>query len=238
MQRVGAAWRRLQEEHTIKPWIFVHTGDIHFASPRSYRYWPHVNENWKTACGQIISIGPDLLLNCGDLGFEGWIHPDELKRLKANLNGLPFPCHAVAGNMDVGNKTAKYNGGTAEGWNDIEHSVSSRLLARFESTFGPCNWSFVHTVFCGHVHHNRVRHAEGIRFETCTGTAFKKGHPPDCNNDLGFPVLQSERQWHRVALCAPCERVDSQGLWPRGTRSASRLLAGLGKALLRGRLAG
>ncbi|HHH75415.1 MAG TPA: hypothetical protein ENL03_00145 [Phycisphaerae bacterium] len=273
----------------MKPWNFVFTGDIHLSSPRSYRYRPHGNENWDTACGQMIKLNPDLLLNCGDLGFEGWIHSDELVRVKANLDALPFPCHVVAGNICVGNKTARYNSDDAaenKNIDDIGHNVSSRLLAQFESNFGPYNWSFVHKdvrftgfcemlvgsqlpeeeqlwkwledlkkepparfhvcvmhyplfnetldeptydnrkvendagdgwydveyqrwydnidnpgrqrifealkelnvniVFSGHVHHNRVRYADGIRFETCTGTAFKKGCPPDCNSEYGF----------------------------------------------------
>jgi Calcineurin-like phosphoesterase len=260
----------------MKSWNFVFTGDIHLCSPRSYRYWASCNENWETACGQILNLKPDLMLNSGDLGFDGWLHPDELVRVKANLDALPFPCHAVAGNICVGNKTAKYNGATSEGEHDVRHNVSSKLLARFKSVFGPYSWSFVHKdvrftgfcemlvgsglpeedqlwewletlkkqpqtrfhvcvmhyslfteslveptydnriagqyelwydnidnpgrqrifdtfkelnvglVLCGHVHHNRIRHADGIRFETCTGTALKKGCPPDCNSDFGF----------------------------------------------------
>ena len=46
----------------------------------------------------------------------------------------------------------------------------------------------VDMVFSGHVHHNRTRYAEGIRFETCTGTAFRKERNlrPDCSAELGF----------------------------------------------------
>ena len=261
----------------MKPWDFVFTGDIHFGSPRSYRFRPDSAENWEVACGQIVKLKPDLMLNCGDLGHESWIHPDELRRIKANLGELPFPSHATAGNMDVGNKTAKYNGGTSEGRNDIGHNIRSDLVRQFESNFGPYNWSFVHKevrftgfceilvgsqlpeekqlwewleelkkesrpryhvcvthyplfvktldeptfdnrqddqyrnwydnvdkpgrlrvfealkeldvdmVFSGHVHHNRVRYADGIRFQACTGTAFKKSNfLPDCNNEFGF----------------------------------------------------
>ena len=40
----------------------------------------------------------------------------------------------------------------------------------------------------GHVHHNRTRYAQDMRFETCTGTAFAKklNLRPDCSTEFGF----------------------------------------------------
>jgi 3',5'-cyclic AMP phosphodiesterase CpdA len=126
----------------MTPWHFIHTGDIHYGSPRSFRFRPSAIENWETAVGQIKRLNPDLLLSCGDLAQDGWRHPHELVRIREALEQLPFPCHSVAGNMDVGNKTAHHNGATGE--DDISHNVRSDLLKNFADNFGPYNWSFVH----------------------------------------------------------------------------------------------
>lgn len=263
----------------MTPWHFIQAGDIHYGSPRSYRFEPSGIENWETATEQMKRISPELLVCCGDLGHDGWRHPDELVRVRKALDTLPFPCHSVAGNMDVGNKRADHNGIFGE--DDVGHNIRSDLLHAFQDHFGPYLWSFVHRdvrftgfcemlagsglpeeqalwdflaslrhepkarfhvcfmhyppfndaideptfdnrlsaedyrqwydnldrperlrlfarlkemdvciVFCGHVHHNRTRDAAGIRFITCTGTAFRKAPPADGNNQLGFVCCQ------------------------------------------------
>ena len=288
----------------MKPWCFVHVTDIHYGSPRSFRYRPSHIENWETACGQIIGLKPDLLLATGDLAHDGWIHPHELERIRANLGDLPFPCHGIAGNMDVGNKVA-HSAGLDD---DMAHNIRSDLLKTFASTFGPYNWSFVHKnvrftgfcdmlvgsglpeeqqlwhwleslkrqprsrfhvclmhyplfvdaleeptfdncdrkqylnwydgldkaerlrifdmlkaldvslVFSGHVHHNRTRYADGIRFETCTGTAFKKetNLRPDSNTEFGF-ICCKVSEGGLEPTFVPLERISTaEGYGPRG----------------------
>lgn len=88
----------------MKPWKFVHLADIQFGSPRSFRFEPAWNENWYTAKEQILRIKPDLILLGGDLSADGWLHRFEPEAIKAELDSLPFPYHAIPGNMDVGNK--------------------------------------------------------------------------------------------------------------------------------------
>lgn len=288
----------------MKQWQFVFAGDIHYGSPRSFRFWPRINENWETAVGQIKQLNPDLLLSCGDLAQDGWRHPDELVRIRKALDALPFPCHSVAGNMDVGNKRAYHKGATGE--DDISHNIRSDLLELFADSFGPYNWSFVHRdvrftgicemlagsglpeeqelwdflaslknepkthfhvcvmhyplfidtiteptfdnrqpdqyrqwydnidkperlrifealkeldvclVLCGHVHHNRTRHADGIRFIACTGTAFKKDPPEDDTNDLGFVCCKVTPDGIAAEFVALEKESSAQGYGPGG----------------------
>ena len=288
----------------MTPWCFVHTGDIHYGSPRSFRFEPSAIENWETAVAQIRRLSPDLLLSCGDVAHDGWRHPDELVRVRKALDKLPFPCHSVAGNMDVGNKRAHHNGVTGE--DDISHNIRSDLLEKFATCFGPYNWSFVHrdvrftgicemvagsglpeeqglwdflaslgkepktrfhvcvmhyplfvdaideptfdnrqpgqyrkwydnidrverlrifemlkeldvsVVFCGHVHHNRTRQADGIRFIACTGTAFKKPPPEDDTNDLGFVCCKVTPDGIAAEFVALEKESNARGYGPRG----------------------
>ncbi len=116
------------------PWTFAHISDIHVGSPRSYRYQPAWKENWETARAQIVEIDPDLLLIGGDLTRDGATHRYELEQVKADLDALPFPYYVIPGNHDIGNKWIA----------EARESVSQAAVDRYESVFGPGQWSHVH----------------------------------------------------------------------------------------------
>jgi len=124
-------------------WTFVFATDIHVGSPRSFRFAPAWNENWETARRQIVGIDPDFLVLGGDITRDGSLHRYELEAVKADLDGLPFPCHVVAGNMDTGNKRTTVSGPFPDR-DDVALSVQSAQLRQFESVFGPLWWSFDH----------------------------------------------------------------------------------------------
>jgi len=127
----------------MKPWTFVFATDIHVGSPRSFRFEPAWNENWRTAREQIVEMGPDLLLLGGDLARDGSLHRYELEAIKADLDGLPFPYRVVPGNMDTGNKRTDVQGADSTR-DDVSLNLTSRRLEQFSSVFGPAWWSFVH----------------------------------------------------------------------------------------------
>lgn len=130
----------------MKRWTFVNANDLHIGSPRSYRFDPSRNENWRTARRQIQAINPDLLLVGGDLTMDGCFHRDELQAVKDDFDALPFPTYVVPGNHDVGNKFTPVLG--AWGYDDIEWNVKSPWLGQFASYFGPLPWTFVHKNLC------------------------------------------------------------------------------------------
>ena len=113
---------------------FSHISDIHVGSPRSYRFQPAWRDNWQTARKQIQSLNPDFLLIGGDLTRDGATHRYELDQIKADLKELPFPCHIIPGNHDVGNKHLPGN----------PEIVNAKSLDRFQELFGPSEWSFEH----------------------------------------------------------------------------------------------
>jgi len=129
----------------MKPWTFAHVSDIQVGSPRSFRFQPAWNENWQTARRQIIEAKPEFLLVGGDLTRDGALHRYELEAIQEDLDGLPFPCHVIPGNMDSGNKHTDVPGPPREGRDDdVNLNLTSEALAAFESVFGPSQWSFVH----------------------------------------------------------------------------------------------
>jgi len=130
----------------MEPWTFAHVADMQPGSPRSYRYNPSWIKNWEQAREQIVALDPDLLLVGGDLTRDGSVHRWELAEMKADLDGLPFPVHVVAGNMDTGNKHTDRNGvhRGLDQCTDLELNVTSAQLQQFASVFGPLWWSIDH----------------------------------------------------------------------------------------------
>ena len=115
-------------------WSFIHVSDMHIGTPRSYRFQPAWNANWETARRQIVALNPELLLVGGDMTRDGATHRFELEQAKADFDALPFPCHCIPGNHEVGNK---FRHGDPV-------SVQSGYLDNYRSVFGPSAWSFVH----------------------------------------------------------------------------------------------
>jgi hypothetical protein len=129
------------------PWTFAHVADIQVGSPRSYRFRPAWNDNWRTARRQILALRPELLLVGGDLTRDGNLpeHRYELEAAKADLDNLPFPVHVIPGNMDTGNKRAEVSARSGEDQDgDVRLNLTSEALARYESVFGPSRWTCVH----------------------------------------------------------------------------------------------
>ncbi|MDP6777959.1 MAG: metallophosphoesterase [Candidatus Latescibacteria bacterium] len=115
-------------------WTFAHISDIHVGTPRSYRFQPAWAKNWQTARKQIVELSPDFLLIGGDLTRDGATHRFELDQIKADLDNLPFPCYAIPGNHDVGNKYLEGQ----------PHLICARAVDRFSEVFGSTEWSFEH----------------------------------------------------------------------------------------------
>lgn len=127
----------------MNPWTFVFASDIHIGSAKSYRYAPSYNENWQTARRQMEKVSPEFLLLGGDLTRDGYIHDFEMWAAKQELDSLPFPYHAVPGNVEGGDKYVATQG-AYDVIDDLAENVSFDRLHRFQGWFGPFPWTFVH----------------------------------------------------------------------------------------------
>jgi len=127
----------------FSPFVFLHINDHHIGTPRSYRFRPAVNRRWAAIKRQMSDTGADLLLVGGDLTRDGDTHESEYQMAREDLETLPFPCHVIPGNMDVGNKHTGREG-PSDTRDDVALNMTSDRLRLFASHFGPINWSFVH----------------------------------------------------------------------------------------------
>lgn len=125
---------------------FLHANDSHLGSPRSYRFAPDYNYRWQRIKNQMREIDAAFLLHGGDFTRDGDTHEQEYELARNDLLDLPFPVHAIAGNMDVGNKHTHHDAaahGSAR-LRDIDINMTSARLRLFAGYFGPLHWSFLH----------------------------------------------------------------------------------------------
>lgn len=136
--------------HTNQSWTFLHVNDSHMGTARSYRFRPAINKRWAAIKQQMSEIDADLLLHGGDLTRDGDTHEFEYQQAREDLDTLPFPTFAIAGNMDVGNKHASQTGVKLRwdpkglGWNDPDLNMTGKRLDLFSAYFGPLQWTFLH----------------------------------------------------------------------------------------------
>ncbi len=127
---------------TTASWTFLHAGDSHLGTPRSYRFRPAINRRWASIKRQLAAVDAEFLLHGGDLTRDGHTHEFELQQAREDLDTLPFPSFVIPGNMDVGNKHA-HGRGTKRPWDDVALNMTARRLDLFASYFGPLQWTFV-----------------------------------------------------------------------------------------------
>jgi 3',5'-cyclic AMP phosphodiesterase CpdA len=92
--------------------------------------------------GEYIDIRrPDLVLNSGDISFDGPAEPDELEFARTLHHALPVACRYLPGNHDIGdNPTAV---GPAP-----KQPVTEQSLRAYRATFGEDRWRFDAAGWC------------------------------------------------------------------------------------------
>ena len=110
--------------------------DTHLA-----RRLPSLTDNFHRVSDYIDAKRPDLVLNSGDLAFDGPSSPGDLEFAAALHKALPVPCRYLPGNHDIGdNPTAV--GATPS------HPVTDANLESYHSIFGEDRWRFDAAGWC------------------------------------------------------------------------------------------
>jgi 3',5'-cyclic AMP phosphodiesterase CpdA len=98
-------------------------------------------DNFHRVSEYIDAKRPDLVLNSGDLAFDGPAEPDELEFARTLHDALPVACRYLPGNHDIGdNPTAV---GPAP-----KQPVTEPGLQAYRATFGDDRWRFDAAGWC------------------------------------------------------------------------------------------
>jgi 3',5'-cyclic AMP phosphodiesterase CpdA len=109
--------------------------DTHLA-----RRLPTLTDNFHRVSEYIDANRPDLVINSGDLAFDG-PNRDDLEFARTLHAALPVPCRYLPGNHDVGDNPTKV--GSPPPHPATEHDVQT-----FRAIFGDDRWNFEAAGWC------------------------------------------------------------------------------------------
>jgi 3',5'-cyclic AMP phosphodiesterase CpdA len=96
---------------------------------------PELTENFERVSRHIDATRPDLVINTGDVAFDGPTSPDDLSFARTLHDGLAAPCRYLPGNHDVGDNPTIVGPPPSQ-------PVTDRDCQRFLAAFGEDRWSF------------------------------------------------------------------------------------------------
>jgi 3',5'-cyclic AMP phosphodiesterase CpdA len=111
------------------------------SDPHLARRLPKLTENFHRVSEHIDTTRPDLVINSGDVSFDGPTNRDDLEFAKSLHAALPVECRTIPGNHDIGDNP------TAVGPLPTQ-SVTLETVQAFVSIFGEDRWRFDAAGWC------------------------------------------------------------------------------------------
>ena len=104
--------------------------DTHLA-----RWLPALTQNFERVSDYINATRPDLVVNSGDVVWDGPSGPNDLEFARKLHDALPVPCRYLPGNHDIGDNPTQ----TAPA---KSHLVTEKDRQAFVAAFGDDRWRF------------------------------------------------------------------------------------------------
>jgi 3',5'-cyclic AMP phosphodiesterase CpdA len=111
------------------------------SDPHLARNQPKLTENFHRVSEYIDATRPDLVVNSGDVSFDGPTNRDDLEFAKSLHDALPVECRSIPGNHDIGDNP------TAVGPPPTQ-PVTPKTVDAFVSIFGKDRWRFEAAGWC------------------------------------------------------------------------------------------
>jgi 3',5'-cyclic AMP phosphodiesterase CpdA len=105
------------------------------------RRLPLFTENFHRVGEHIDATRPDLVVNSGDLAFDGYEHRDDLEFARLQHDALPVACRYLPGNHDIGDNPTQVGEFPKQLASEDKRQV-------FLSIFGEARWRFDAAGWC------------------------------------------------------------------------------------------
>jgi 3',5'-cyclic AMP phosphodiesterase CpdA len=100
-----------------------------------------LTDNFDRISDHIDARRPDLVINTGDLAFDGPTNPDDLEFARTLHDALPAPCRYLPGNHDIGDNPTEVGPRPSQ-------PATERDRQAFVSVFGEDRWRFEAAGWC------------------------------------------------------------------------------------------
>jgi 3',5'-cyclic AMP phosphodiesterase CpdA len=120
--------------------------------------FPGLIANFQRVCEHIDAHRPDLVINTGDVSFDGPTSRDDVEFAKGLHDALPVPCRYIPGNHDIGDNPTAI--GPAP-----KPPVSEAHRAQFCDVIGEDHWQFEAAGWC-FIGLNSLVMNSGLPFDT------------------------------------------------------------------------
>jgi 3',5'-cyclic AMP phosphodiesterase CpdA len=114
----------------------IQISDTHLA-----RRLPTLTDNFHRVSEHIDAKRPDLVVNSGDLAFDGPTSPDDLEFARSLHAALPAPCRYLPGNHDIGDNPTMLGPVPS-------HPATEQDRQTFLAVFGEDRWRFDAVGWC------------------------------------------------------------------------------------------
>jgi 3',5'-cyclic AMP phosphodiesterase CpdA len=104
----------------------VQVSDTHLSETHSYFI-----DNFRVFEDEMAELRPDLIVHTGDISFNGPAQPADLAFARAQLDRLPAPVLALAGNHDIGEAPAHSR---------LAQPINDDRIAAWRQAVGPLFW--------------------------------------------------------------------------------------------------
>src|SRR5258708_11109195 len=107
---------------------------IQISDPHLARRLPTLTDNFLSLSEFIDKRRPDLVINSGDIGFDGPTSRDDLEFARSLHDALPVACRYLPGNHDIGDNPTQLG--------PVPKQVSEHYRQAYLSLFGDDRWRF------------------------------------------------------------------------------------------------
>jgi 3',5'-cyclic AMP phosphodiesterase CpdA len=111
------------------------------SDPHLARRLPKLTENFHRISEYIDATRPDLVINSGDMSFDGPTNHDDLEFARTLHDALPVECRTIPGNHDVGDNPTRVGPAPTQ-------PVTEASLQAYFSIFGEDRWRFETAGWC------------------------------------------------------------------------------------------
>jgi 3',5'-cyclic AMP phosphodiesterase CpdA len=111
------------------------------SDPHLARRHQKLTDNFHRVSEYIDATRPDLVVDSGDLAFDGPTNPDDLEFARTLHDALPVACRTLPGNHDVGDNPTQLGPAPS-------HPVTEQSRQTFIAVFGDDRWRFEAAGWC------------------------------------------------------------------------------------------